>query len=644
MRAAGLALAYLLLTLGMTYPLVRHFRDAVPGPPWDNLVWLYDLWWTKRTILAGQGGLIFNPGLFVPYGYDLRLSETMLANKLLVAPILALGDVVVAYNALVVLLSVLTGLGMYLLVSQLTRSRTAGWISGTIFAFAPYRMHALAAGWLPLLATQWLPLLFWSLERGIRRRELRWFVVSGVFLAANALSSWYYAYVVGPFALLYALLRWRPWRSRIMAREALAGLALMLVVAGALVGPVAYPLLRGAGRTMAWSLADVEKWSASAEDFLLPQVYQPLWGRAALALRPQVPGYPWYVPGFVGLGFVPLVLGGVGLWRWRREPALGAFLVCGALALVVALGPTLHWGGQRVYVSVPPAVERTFARAMYVLMGRLALNRAPYGAIARPGAVPVPLPGLLLYLWLPFAAALRTMYRFGLITLFAVAVAAGYGVEALLVRCTPSPPAPSPPGGRGGDGLHLSVRGGGGILLALVLTALVCLEFAVVPLGCGYTEIVEQPLDRWLAALPAGTRLAQFPLVRALNGSALYRSRTHGQPIAYGHGTFYPPAYTAAMPVLGRFPSAETLDLLRSWDVRYVVVGVGAYEAGLGDLPGETWAQVAEGIEQSARLRLVYTAEELPVWRGERVADLIRGNLPVQPVVVDRVQVYELLR
>ena len=323
----GLILGFGLLAVGMTYPLVSHLREAVPGPPWDNLVWLYDLWWTRHTVFQGGGTPLFNPGLFAPFGYDVTLSETMLANKLLVAPVLALAGPVVAYNTLLLGSFVLTGLGTYLLVRELTGSRAAGFVSGVILAFAPYRMHAMAAGWLPLISTQWLPLLFWSLERGVRRGSRRWFVLGGVLLAANVLSSWYYAYVVGPFALLYGLLRLKPWQSRQAARETAVSLLLLVAVAGALVAPVAIPVLRGASGEMAWPLAEVEKWSASVEDFLLPEIYHPLWGRLVLAARRQVPSYPWYAPGFVGLGLVPLGLAALAAWRRRRQPVVRAFLV-----------------------------------------------------------------------------------------------------------------------------------------------------------------------------------------------------------------------------------------------------------------------------------------------------------------------------
>jgi hypothetical protein len=282
---------------------------------------------------------------------------------------------------------------------------------------------------------------------------------------------------------------------------------------------------------------------------------------------------------------------------------------------------------------VPEAVERIVARTMHVLFERLALNRASYGPLQRPGAVPVLLPGALLYLFAPLGDALRTMYRFGLMTITAVAVLAGYGVAAWLPQACRQAEGKL---WRRNQVVSRHALGG------LLLSALVCFEFAVAPLGFGYTRLPEQPLDRWLAAQPAGSRVMQFPLVRALNGSSLYRTIAHGQPVCYGHGTFYPAAFQAAGPVLNRFPSAETLDLLQVWGVRYVVVGQGAYEAGWGDLPGQTWEQVRAHIDSSRRLRRVYETDELPVWEGERVSDLLRGNLPVQPIVSDHVLVYEL--
>ena len=96
------------------------------------------------------------------------------------------------------------------------------------------------------------------------------------------------------------------------------------------------------------------------------------------------------------------------------------------------------------------------------------------------------------------------------------------------------------------------------------------------------------------------------------------------------------------MPVLGSFPSKECLDLLKSWDVKYVLVGSQAYDAGWGDLPDQTWQSVQAQIEASPSLHFVGVSYDQPFWRDERVSDLIYGSPPPVPVLIDKVYVYEL--
>jgi len=646
----GVVAFFTSLTLVMTYPLLRHFATAVPGPPWDNFVWLYDLWWFKHSLLDLHQWPVFNPEMFYPFGYNLSLSETMLANKALIFPVLMLGNEVLAFNSLLFLSFVLSGLGIYLLVTYLTDSKWAGVIAGVIFAYCPYRMHAMAAGWLPLISTQWIPLLFLNLERMLRERKVRFAIGSGVLLAANVLSSWYYAYVVGLFAALYLLVRLWPWKTSLRDVVVWRNVLLMGAVFMLLVAPVALPVIRGGGATMSWSLREVEKWAASLEDFFLPNVYHPIWGHAVLSLRQHVPAYPWYAPGFVYLGWVALVLAVMGLRaRDRYRSVMHALLWTAGLSFIVALGTTLHWGGERVYIPVPAWVEALFSRAMYVLTGRLALNPAEYHSLRATNAIMVPLPALLAYLFVPFVGGMRTLYRFGLVTVFAVAVLAGMGVARLVapkkeqvpdvIGAIGEVPTRGERRSRGRNRRRVPVP-----LLGCLLTALVLFDFASFPLPYGFSKVAAQPLDEWMAGLQGGV-VIQFPLIRGLNGPMLYRSTYHRQLIAYGHGTFYPEEYLAVKDEeLADFPSDETLNLLRTWGVRWVLVGEGAYDQGWGDLPNQDWRTISEAIESSGRLRPVMTVQEEPLWFGERVSDVIEGCVPVDPISVDKVHVYELLR
>jgi len=618
---------FLVLSLGMTWPLVLNLRTAVPGAPWDNLVWLYDLWWFRHSIVELNAWPKVNPLIFYPFGYDLRLSETMWANKALIAPVLFWGDEVLAYNVLLLLSFVLTGYATYLLIAYLTDNRYAAVVGGAAFAFCPYRMHAMAAGWLPLISTQWMPLAFLYLERTLSERKAGYALAAGLFIALNVLSSWYYLYVVGAFVVLYVLVRLWPWR-RILAERGLVGrLALVAVVALAMIAPAAVPVVTAHAGGMSWSLQDVEKWAASLEDFFLPNVYHPLWGEHFLSLRGYAPRYPWYTPGFVYLGIVPLLLAAMccsarAVSR-STVPTRGAYLWLGGVSFVLALGVVLHWRGEVLGIPVPPAVEAFFVRGMSTLMSKWALHKASYYEIfTRSGTIPIPLPALLLYLFVPLGSALRTLYRFGVITMLAVAVLAGMGVAGALA--------------------NVQTFKRSNVLKTALLLGLVLVDFCCAPLPYGFTEVRAQPLDHWLAALPDSAVLMQFPLVRALSGDSLYRAKYHGKRMAYGHGTFYPAAYVAAMPVLATFPSEECLALLKSWGVSHVIVGSQAYDAGWGDRPEQSWDVVRGQIEASSRLRLVSITRDEPFWRDERISGVIYGNPPVVPVLVDKLYVYEL--
>ena len=637
-------LLFLGLTLVMTYPLVLNLRATVPGPPWDQFVWLYDLWWFRHSIVDLNEWPVYNPTIFYPYGYDLRLSETTLASKALAAPFLFWGNEVLAYNALLLISFVLTGYTTYLLIAYLTSNPYAAVVGAAIFAFCPFRIHAMGAGWLPLLSTQWIPLVFLYLERTLREGRTRYAVAAGFFMGLTILSSWYYLYIVGSMALLFLLMRARPWRETLRQRRTLANLALAGVVVLLIIAPVGLPVLLKRSGEIGWTLKETEKWAASLEDFFLPNVYHPLWGERFLGLRSHTLRYPWYAPGFVYLGTVAVLLvAGAVLRQNTHREVVYAFFWLGAISFVLALGVVLHWNNKVVELQVRPAVETFFARAMSTLMSKWALNKASYYEISfSRGTIPVPLPGLLIYLFVPLGNAMRTLYRFGVVTVFSVSVLAGIGTAQILGSGR-EPATVSATRGR--YDIRVEPRRAaprGSLLVTILLALLVLFDFCSAPLAYGLSDVKPQPLDRWLAARPEETVVMQFPLIRALSGDSLYRTKYHGKKAAYGHGTFYPAGYQYAMPILASFPSDRSLDVLKSWGVSHVLVGSRAYDAGWGDVAGQTWEQVLAEIETTLRLHPVGVIYDEPFWHDERVSHIIRDSPPVVPILVDKVYVYEL--
>ncbi|MBC7235762.1 MAG: hypothetical protein H5T69_07950 [Chloroflexi bacterium] len=600
-REAGVFLLWALLALTMTWPLPRHLGDAVLGPPGDNLEYVWKMWWFKHSLLERRASPFFNPDVFYPIGYPLALSETTLAHTLLGLPLTVLWGETVAYNFVILFSFVLSGYGLYRLLCALGARPLAALVGGAAFAFCPYRFAHLGAGHLPLMGTGWVPFLFLALERLAQAPSWRRGVAVGTFYALTALSSWYYALMFGLFGALFWLARARPWCT---GRLAWQGALAAVLTAFLLIAPAALPMLKlyvGGQTRYDYSLSYVDRWSASPVDFVYPNAMHSWWGAALTR------GYYQNIhENMVYLGIIAMALAIWGFMGYRAVPFVRVLALVGALALVLALGTTLHLAGEPVYVRVPERVEELFARGMYVLTGKLALNRVRFGALRRPGAIVLPLPGLLAYLFMPFMDAMRVWARFGLVTMFAVAVLAGLGAESLLAR--------------------LDGRAGFGHLAGVGLLALVLLDFCVAPYPYGYTKTMGQPVDEWLAQQPRAP-VIQFPLAKTWYGWALYPNCIHEQPLAYGYGTFVPAAYRQAVEALASWPSEEALECLRHWGVRYILVGARSY--------GARWPALQRELEANQGLIFQGVFRDRPRFYGDRLLYLVppADTVPVTELI-----------
>jgi len=609
----GVLLFYAALSLLMTCPLMTILNHGVLGPPGDNLEYLYKLWWFKRSLFDLRVSPFFNPNVFYPTGYYLALHEMSLANVALGMPLTILCGEAVSYNVLLLFSFVLSALGAYLLALRWTGKRLAALVSGVLFGFCSYRMAHLGGGHLNLLGTGWLPLLFLCLDLLIDHMRPRWAALAGLFFALMALSSWYYAPMLVIFAAAYVLWRCRPWRKHLLQRRLLGLLALAGVVAGILLLPSLIPTLQQRNaREMVFALREVDMFSASAEDPLMPNVMQPLWGRAVAPFYAQRSDVLELI---IPLSWVGLALATVALWR---KPVYGSksFAWLLAFSLLLALGTTLHVNGQRVYIAVPASVERAFTAAMGWLAKRLALNPQPsYYELNVPGSIYLPLPTLAFYLFLPFFDAMRVWARFGLISAFAVAILAGMGLA------------------RGLRALEARTHGRNwGVLLGGLCLAAAVFELWAMPHPFGWTEVRKQPLDLWLAQQPGQGAVAQLPLWRSERGPMLYASTVHGKPIAYGYGAFFPNDYREKRPLLYDFPTPEGIALLQDWGVKYLVLRADSF--------GTDWPEVQQRVIQTSALSLVAEFQDEPTyhsaWLAESLIDLRYG------FVVDRAYVYEL--
>jgi len=267
---------YLLFALVVTFPLVLHFGSALPGDGKDAWQNYWDYWWL-RTALAAWHNPYQTPLLYAPYGAPLYLHTLNLFNGLVSIPLQLLFGLIPAYNLIVFLSLTLAGYFAYLLVTEISGSRRAGFIGGIIYAFGSYHMtHML--GHMNLLASEWLPAYILCLVRatgaGGRRRTGYTLAAVGALLLLM-LCDWQYILFAALFTLCYA-----PARS--IARRALAPLIVAASIGTLwliLAAPLLLPTIAQArsGDTIAPTDGQVQQYGADLLDFIRPTQFAIFW-------------------------------------------------------------------------------------------------------------------------------------------------------------------------------------------------------------------------------------------------------------------------------------------------------------------------------------------------------------------------------
>lgn len=383
---------YAVFTILLLAPLIPHPAVSVPGPPGDNLEYVWKIQWFVDA-LAERRSPTFVPYLFFPTGYELAYSELSPAHTLLGLPLTVVAGAVITYNVLIAASFVLTALFTMLLAERLGAGTFGAFIAGAGVGFCLWRYQHML-GQMNMIGTQWVVLAIYGLEGFLRRRRAFDALLCGLGVALAAWSSWYYGPTLWLLLALWALLRW-PWRETraILAawRPALAA----PLVALALLAPYAHPTaqaLRG-GETR-HDYAMLLLLAARPLDYLAPSRYHALWGDWAARVAPDTAGAQLVAPG-ISL----LILAGGGLWRWRKQRVAWALFAVGAASVVMSLGPELRIGDASIplpallayeYVPVLGSIRSWSRVALYaqICTGLLAaLGLAGFAQWHRPGRI-----------------------------------------------------------------------------------------------------------------------------------------------------------------------------------------------------------------------------------------------------------------
>jgi hypothetical protein len=349
----------------MTYPVVFRLRSALAGfPARDGWQYAWWLWSAKRLLVSGRGladlHLLNHPtGLQHPYQWSLAYLS------LVAVPLEALFSPVTAFNLMVLLSFVLSGLAAYHLCRALTKSHWAALVGGAIFAFAPNRLGHAMAGWLPQMTGYVYPWYALLLIRTLRRPTLRRSIGLGVLAGIGAtVYVMHIVYFMMPLTLVIVgaeLIRYRRvFFEKSRARYLGLAFAIAVVIALPPLLPLVVARLQNGAAYL--STTGVVGHSTDLLAFLSPSPYHPIlpsFAQSVFLDRESLRARSAY------LGVLPLLLGGWGLFRSKPRPWRWGVLFLGAA--VLSLGPILVVGGEPVqyaaddfqgYILLPYALVR----------------------------------------------------------------------------------------------------------------------------------------------------------------------------------------------------------------------------------------------------------------------------------------------
>jgi hypothetical protein len=337
-------LAYSVLTLLMTWPLILRFNDRLAGYHSDIMIFMWDRWWLREAWAMGHSPY-FTPYLFHPHGASLLFHSMSWFNVFTWLALEQLVGEIGSYNLTVLANFVICGLATFALIRYLGARKEAAFVGGLIYAFYPYHMSNVLAH--PNLASvQWLPLYTLFLIKATRGGKCTTGILAGLFLALTALSNWHLLTMTSVLTLLwlvYSLLRERmTWNWHSLRNFALIG-----AVLGILTVPFLLPIaqhFKEEGHVADIMTAKDYLRQTDLIAYLIPSRFHPLL---------QLP-HSFYWKHFVYNrnwqvfpGYVVLVLLG---YIFVRRPRRGAFWALLALVLwVLALGPYLRVAGHLVW-------------------------------------------------------------------------------------------------------------------------------------------------------------------------------------------------------------------------------------------------------------------------------------------------------
>ena len=382
MRRALVHAMYLGLSLlfaSRFFPLAHPTSFAITEG--DPAVMCWTLQWVSHAIVH-EPSRLFAGNTFYPYAHAAVLSDSMLSLAVLNVPVRWFtANPWVGYNLLVVLAYYLSCVWGAWLARELTGSDVASVWGGVFWGFLFFRVHHI--GHLQILSCQAIPAVAAAALRFWRRPTAGSAVLVAILFVAQALVSWYLAFVEAIVLIVIALCQ--PWRT-VFTRRTLTYYALIGMIAVVVLTPVALQYRTAFNEstlTERYALVNSFGDAVHLQDYLTPP--SPTLAGSLIANNQ----YLIWGENSLYIGYVALLLSVVAFAAYRSRKRLVwtgvALVVVGYMLSLGFVSPSLHIQLPLHYLAAAvPSVagfRATQRFALVIYMGILVLSTSGLAAL-----------------------------------------------------------------------------------------------------------------------------------------------------------------------------------------------------------------------------------------------------------------------
>ncbi len=525
----------------------------------DPLEVIWGIQYYYNSLFVQHISPLFTTLIFHPLGWHTATLAHTPVFFLATLPIYKLTGAAFTYNFMVITAFVVSFAGTVRFV-RLFASRFAATFAALAFTFVNMRWLRIGGHLHILWASSLLPCLAWAIETARRRTQwpegkaiwqigLIWGMMINVSL---------YSIFLGGFVFL--LLGKNLLHIKCLGRVIMVGMIALAIASPTI---VLYWIGSSADQAHHFGIAHDLSWGASLNSLFVPSVAHPL--KTLRQISRTIYTGPRDESGVFNLGMVTCGLALPGFFLLLRKKSYPWGLVWLTVGgLILSLGLLLKWNGRPVQFSGLVAFNDILWRIGHTLKPELFSTVAPSPDFQSG----IPLPGLVLSIFVPFWESARVMSRYAFLGMLGAVTLA-----AITLQKSPVP-----------------VR----ILLALLWV----IEILPSPTGGGRPVAFQlHPAYTWLTAQPPESGMGILdvePPTVSIGGSIPMATWLHGIPTAAGVGSYWPEhtfrLWEKFLPDGGVLMHPQIGDFLWQYRIRYLFL----HFRGNKDQAQSMWNMIAE--------------------------------------------------